>query len=119
VVNESYPSDCIRFRSVLSTLQVRFRVDGTPANTDKEEPTVAAETISADSLPLKPSRKRQKSPETSQSNSETALIEQPAPKLARSQPVQETEDSADTREWDLLDDVISEAKAIRHLVRDS
>ncbi|KAJ5218519.1 DNA polymerase family X [Penicillium cinerascens] len=115
VVNETYPSECIRFRSVLSTLQVRFRVDGTPTATDKEEPTVATQTIYADTLPLKPSRRtRQKSPETSQSNNETAPVEPPP-----GQPAQVTEDGADTHGRDSLDDIIDETKAVRHLPLDT
>lgn len=76
---------------------------------------MATQPIHTDSLPLKLSRRtRQKSPETSQSNNETAPVEPPP-----SQPAQETEDGADTRERDSLDDIIDETKAVRHLVRNS
>lgn len=113
VVNESYPSDCIRFRSALSTLQVRFRVEGDPVATGKPVSTVVPESVPADSLPLKPSRRaRQTSPETSQSTGETVPIEPFAPTLV----VSETEDGGNGRERDLLDEVIDEAKAVSHLV---
>lgn len=103
---------------------MRFRVNGTPVDLDKPATSVAAEPVPADSLPLKPSRRaRQMSPETSQSpetsrsNTETAPIEPLALKLAPSQPASETEHNANTCERDSLDDVIDEAKAASHLVR--
>ncbi|KAJ6120079.1 DNA polymerase family X [Penicillium sp. IBT 18751x] len=120
VVNESYPSDCIRFKTVLSTLQVRFRVNGTPVDSDKPAPVVAAEPVPGDSLPLKPSRRaQQKSPETSQSNNETASTESLALEPAPSQPAAETVYNKKTREMDSLDIIIDEAKAASHLPFDA
>ncbi|KAJ5098866.1 hypothetical protein N7532_005867 [Penicillium argentinense] len=122
LVNESYPSECIRFRSLLSPLQARFRVNGTPVPTIIE-PTPVVEQKTTDPLPLKPSRQdHQKSPETSQGqNEESAPVEIAISEAVTSEAVQNTDVGADTgivepRERDALDDVIDESKAARHLV---
>lgn len=48
VVNESYPSECIQFRSVLNHSQLRFRVDGITAGRQQVEPVapVSPDTVS-------------------------------------------------------------------------
>lgn len=116
LVNETYPSDCIRFRSVLSPLQARFRVDGTPTATANEEPTTEAEPSVPDSLPLKPSRREQrKSPETSQSSTGNSAPAGPPPEVVIEKRIQEAA-AAETRVPDTLDDIIREAKAASHLV---
>ena len=40
VVNESYPSECIQFRSILNHSQLRFRVDGMTPVRQQSEPAV-------------------------------------------------------------------------------
>lgn len=40
VVNESYPSECIQFRSILNHSQLRFRVDGMTPIRQQTEPVV-------------------------------------------------------------------------------
>lgn len=121
LVNETYPSDCIRFRSVLSPLQARFRVDGTPEAREAEEPNRATEPSAPDSLPLKPSKRALQAPETSQSSIENHSPARPFhSNEVVSERVQEAPSTAEFREepWerDVLDDMIQEAKATSHLV---
>ncbi|KAM0276147.1 hypothetical protein ACHAQH_007035 [Verticillium albo-atrum] len=55
VVNETYPLDCIQFRSVLNPKQKQYLVPGCPADQSSEPPAASAEsTASAASLELKP-----------------------------------------------------------------
>ncbi|CAI7588352.1 unnamed protein product [Penicillium glandicola] len=133
LVNESYPSECIQFRSVLDTSQLRFRVNGTPATAEKQKSPVA-EPPPPDSLPLKPSRREKaQSPERSLSPVEESTP-YPLPKdftetvpksvlhTVISEPVHETatEEASErgNRERDALDDTIDEAKATSHLPLD-
>lgn len=120
-MNDTYPSDCIKFRSVLSPSQARFRVDGVPLAVETEKPAVAAvEPSSADSLPLKPPKKereRQHSTESSQSHMEESA---PAGRAVSGVVVKETApEPAPHRELDALDEMIEEALAVQHLVSDS
>ncbi|CAP99225.1 Pc22g19370 [Penicillium rubens Wisconsin 54-1255] len=133
LVNESYPSGCIQFRSVLDTAHLRFRVNGTPTTAEKEKSPVA-EPSPPGSLPLKPSRRdKNQSPECSLS-----LVEEPTPNPlpkdspetvpesvphpVTSEPVHETatEETSKRGNWerDALDDIIDEAKATSHLPLD-
>ncbi|KAJ5382940.1 DNA polymerase family X [Penicillium concentricum] len=130
LVNESYPSECIQFRSVLGTSQLRFRVDGTPTTAEKKSPVAEPH---PDSLPLKPSRREQnQSPEPCLS-----LVEESTPNalpkdFTETMPesvshavitelVHEANEEACKRgnwERDALDDIIDEAKATSHLPLD-
>ncbi|KAJ5301879.1 hypothetical protein N7508_006742 [Penicillium antarcticum] len=133
LVNESYPSDCIQFRSVLNPLQLRFRVQGVPnPNTDKkkkeeeeeeeeeeekqEQPPVLTEPTSVNDLPLKPSRREQTlCPESSQLSVEKDI------QAATTEPAEEPAGEVDgriIRERDALDEIIDEARAISHLPLD-
>lgn len=133
LVNESYPSECIQFRSVLDTSHLRFRVNGTPTTVEKEKSLVAEPPL-PDSLPLKPSRReKNQSPERYLSPVEE-LTPNPLPKdfpetvpesvpdAAISEPVHETptEEACKRGNWerDALDDIIDEAKATSHLPLD-
>lgn len=130
-MNESYPSECIQFRSVLDTSHLRFRVNGTPTATEKDKSPVAEP--APDSLPLKQSRReKNQSPERCLSP-----VEEPTPNplpndfpetvpesilnTVISPPAHEaaTEEARETgnRERDALDDIIDEAKATSHLVK--
>lgn len=111
MVDESYPSECIKFRSVLNPAQSRFRVNGTPASVVEEQPLdQAARQSSDDSLPLKePKGKRQKTPTPSEQSSCGQVDPGPVQR-----PVN-VEDVAG-RERDILDDIIDEAKATKDLV---
>ena len=123
LVNESYPSDCIQFRSVLNPSQLRFRVQEASKPTEeekkkgKEQETLplVVESTSLNDLPLKPSRRQQAlSPEFSQPSVEedlSAATTEPAEEFAS-----EEEDSRIIRERDALDDIIDQAKATSHLV---
>lgn len=119
LVNESYPSECIRFRSILSPSQVRFRVEGTPASGRRDAPAPAPETVlvSVECLPLKAPRKEQaQTPEPSQPPIEEVMNNsQPAPEVVATPAVPENS-SEETRQRDALDDIIDEAKATSHLV---
>ncbi|KAJ5946499.1 hypothetical protein N7454_003338 [Penicillium verhagenii] len=115
IVNEVYPSDCIKFSSVLSPHYGRFCVEGTPVATAKKIPVAPeaspaeAESESADSLPH--------SQEDVQRNVGPALTVTP------SEPVQDSAPNIahnpEPRERDALDDIIDESKATSHLPLDS
>ena len=133
LVNESYPSECIRFRSVLSPSQARFRVEGIPEDGNKEalvlvpapapalaqDPAPASTTVpvSAASLPLKPSRRDQEqTPEPAQPPTKEAINDsRPASEVVARSSVPEGSCER-TRQRDALDDIIAEAKATSHLV---
>jgi DNA polymerase IV len=119
LVNETYPSECIRFRSILSPSQARFRVEGTPASGQNDAPAPEPPTVpvSVDSLPLKaPRREKEQTPEPSQSPIQQVIHDrQPAPEVVSTPAVGENS-SEETRERDALDDIIAEAKATSHLV---
>ena len=125
-MNENYPPECIKFQSMLDTTYLRFRVDGAPVSTAKINPTIStAEQNIPDSLPLKPSRREiQSSPERTQVSPEVIQhAEAPTSEPVETVDVVEEEplDNADieteTRERDVLDDIIDESKATSHLVR--
>lgn len=123
LVNESFPSECIRFRSILSPSHVRFRVEGTPTSGHNDAPApvpapaLANVPVSVESLPLKASRKEQEqTPETSQPPTEEAIPGSPAASevvVTSSVPEDSPEE---TRQRDALDELIAEAKATSHLV---
>ncbi|KAJ5714015.1 uncharacterized protein N7483_011196 [Penicillium malachiteum] len=110
LVNETYPSDCIRFRSMLSSSYERFRVDGVPEIAEKANPTTCAELEpeTPASLPVKKSKREL---EQSQESSQKSTVENDlvAPSAA---PAQEIDQSATSRERDALDDLIDESRAI-------
>ncbi|OQE17198.1 hypothetical protein PENSTE_c021G07664 [Penicillium steckii] len=127
-VNEDYPPECIKFQSILDTTYLRFRIDGAPVSTAKINPTTStAEQNIPDSLPLKPSRREiQSSPERTQVSPEVIQhAEAPTSEPVETVDVVEEEplDNADieteTRERDVLDDIIDESKATSHLPLDS
>ncbi|KAJ5561969.1 DNA polymerase family X [Penicillium sp. DV-2018c] len=134
LVNESYPSECIQFRSVLNPSQLRFRVDEIlTAEVDKS--LAAAQPSLPDSLPLKKSRReKDQSPEKDPSSigevthtfPEDGLSTIPkaasgsTPDAEAASSIHEAathgEGSRGSRERDALDDMIDEAKATSHLV---
>ncbi|KXG46767.1 DNA polymerase family X [Penicillium griseofulvum] len=126
LVNESYPSECIQFRSVLDTSQLRFRVNGTSTTVEKNNFLVADSP--PDSLPLKQSRREKNhlSPVEEQIPSplpkETETVPEGVTHAVISGPVNEnaTEEACERVNWerDALDDIIDEAKATRHLPLD-
>ncbi|KAJ5490104.1 DNA polymerase family X [Penicillium expansum] len=119
LVNESYPSECIQFRSVLDTSHLRFRVNGTPTATEKDKSPVAEP--APDSLPLKQSRREKKPvPGTLFVSSRGADAKPLAKRLPRNPHEAATEEARErgNRERDALDDIIDEAKATSHLPLD-
>ncbi|CAI7600107.1 unnamed protein product [Penicillium crustosum] len=133
LVNESYPSECIQFRSVLDTSHLRFRVNGTPTTAEMEKSAVAT-SPSPDSLPLKPSRReKNQSPErylspvgeptpnpSPEDYPETVPESVPDAVFSKSAPETATEEARKGGKWerDALDDIIDEAKATSHLPLD-
>ncbi|KAM0104999.1 hypothetical protein ACP6JE_000323 [Aspergillus fumigatus] len=123
LVDESYPSECIKFKSLLSTTLVRFRVHGAPC-LKAEETNPTNETRSTGSLPLKPSQKQQVTPTSSQDSRDQCIVnsasEQPVESLSDEirpeQPVPEV--SSRSRERDALDDMVEAAKAAKDLPLD-
>ncbi|RDW76408.1 DNA-directed DNA polymerase IV [Aspergillus mulundensis] len=123
VVNESYPADCIKWRSIPKVTQFRFQVKGAPSS----EPSVPSNppeelpAVTDGSLPLKPEGKQL--PQT-QRSSQLLEQEEPTPEPA---PVLDLPDEANKqmvpdsfaeRERDALDLVIEETKATEHLPLD-
>ncbi|CAG8007073.1 unnamed protein product [Penicillium nalgiovense] len=131
LVNESYPSECIQFRSVLDTSYLRFRVNGTPTTAEKEKSPVAEPSL-PDSLPLKPSRReKNQSPERCLSPVEESTpnplpkdspetVPESVPHAVTSDHETATEEACKRGTWerDALDDIIDEAKATSHLPLD-
>ncbi|KAJ6036316.1 hypothetical protein N7540_000595 [Penicillium herquei] len=113
LVNETYPSDCIRFRSVLSPSYERFQVDGVLEIAEKAKPTTCAEREPdfPASLPVKKSKREQ---DQNQESSQRSTVENDvvAPSAA---PTQEIDQNATRRERDALDDLIDESRMINHL----
>ncbi|KAJ5620549.1 hypothetical protein N7510_004533 [Penicillium lagena] len=118
VVDECYPSDCIKFHSVLSPSHARFRVDGTPGLIEDQGPPAVREARLPDSLPLKLSeRERAQSPEPSQiHDSGNSPVVQSSPAAVTEQV--QSHIGTTLHERDLLDDLIEEAKATSHLPLD-
>lgn len=106
VVDECYPSECIKFRSVLSPTHARFRVNGAPTETKESPPPINESSVK--SLQVKPLRGKANFP-TPQPLSES----EPVPEL----PHEVTSGIHPSRQRDILDDIIDEAKAVKDLVR--
>ncbi|OJK00384.1 hypothetical protein ASPACDRAFT_52099 [Aspergillus aculeatus ATCC 16872] len=94
LVDESYPSECVKFRTVLNTAQVRFRVSGTPVPAAEKGSSPVIEPSDGESLSIKPSRREQ-------------------------QQQHETQSHTELHKRDALDDLIEEAKAVKDLPLDS
>lgn len=114
MVDESYPSECIKFRCVLNPGQTRFRINGAPTSVAKEQPVdQVVRRSSSDSLPLKaPKGKKQSTPVPSEQSS--CDQNDPGPVHVDQGPAN-IEDVPD-RERDVLDDIIDEAKVTKDLV---
>lgn len=119
VVDEGYPSECIKFRSILNPAQSRFRVTGTPSSPGAEEPSLVE--VRRNSLPLKPSGKeRQRTPSPSQPSEDRPTTSLPTEQVngsvnADKENLPKEATGPDRR--DVLDDVIDETKAAKDLVR--
>lgn len=122
-VNECYPSECIKFRSILNPAQMRFRVNGTPAPSGVEEPSTSAEEVVEDSLPLKLPKKQQphtptaSEPSENQPNSIAASALRVYEFLVNIDEDELGKNKSAVRERDALDDMIDETKAAQDLVR--
>lgn len=134
LVDESYPSECVKFRTVLNTAQVRFRVSGTPVPAGDKGSSPVIEPSGGDSLSIKPSRREQQQQHETQSHTELHSLttegqtagrqatEQQTSELYTAEQVVECSNDLHTvsepvRERDALDDLIEEAKAVKDLVR--
>ncbi|KAJ5527587.1 hypothetical protein N7513_011746 [Penicillium frequentans] len=123
IVNELYPSDCIRFSSVLSPSYGRFQVEGTPVAIENKTPAEnkALGPTPSDSLPLKQPKRAQEQGQVSTQRSDEDSVPD-VPPVSTTPPsglVQDIVCDAETRERDALDDLIDETKAISHLPLDS
>ncbi|RAK78206.1 DNA-directed DNA polymerase IV [Aspergillus fijiensis CBS 313.89] len=136
LVDESYPSECVKFRTVLNTAQVRFRVSGTPVPAGDKGSSPVIEPSGGDSLSIKPSRREQQQQHETQSHTELHSLttegqtagrqatEQQTSELYTAEQVVECSNDLHTvsepvREQDALDDLIEEAKAVKDLPLDS
>lgn len=132
IVSDSYPPECLKYSTLISPSQARFRVAGAPLSTGVALPTksVAAKPQSTDLPPLKKSRRELQMIESSQasigSNSDTMHTTEVVVTAAGRTRVDEGSEGTSvasreatgvvSRERDALDDIIDEAKAIIHLV---
>ncbi|KAL2872058.1 DNA-directed DNA polymerase IV [Aspergillus lucknowensis] len=121
LVDECYPAECIKFRCILSITQTRFLVSGATCPSEAEGPSRPS--ASMESLPLKPDKKQQWETQTPPRISE----EQGNPRAEDLEfqaecTMSATEDvvyeSFPARERDVLDEMIDEAKAAKHLPLD-
>ncbi|RAL11444.1 DNA-directed DNA polymerase IV [Aspergillus homomorphus CBS 101889] len=137
LVDESYPSECVKFRSVLNTAQVRFRVTSTPVPAGEKGSSSVEDPPESGSLPLKPSRRElQRETQLQLSHTEVdarvvggqvterqAIEQQPAELYTEDPVIECVEDtfavSEPVRERDVLDCIIEEAKAVKDLPLDS
>lgn len=120
LLDESYPSECIKFRTVLSTSHVRFQITGMPVISEARGASLQNE-FSHESLPLKPAGRQQRQLETQSQSSES---EDDSEYLPDAQKASGYSDEAHKkvvyeplRGRDALDDMIDEAKAVKDLVR--
>lgn len=112
LVDESYLSECIQFRSVLNPGQTRFRINGVPKSPIVEkQPAKEAEQSSSGSLPLKPPKGQGQSTPTPSEQLSGGQVQH-----EDQQPILPVEEVSD-RERDVLDDIIDEAKVVEDLVR--
>ena len=120
-VDECYPSECIKFRSILNPTQMRFKVNGSPSPPGVEEPSTSAEEVVPDSLPLKlpmgqqPQTPTPPQPFNGQSNApvDLAPVHESSANSGEEEPDSK---SSDVRERDALDDIIDVTKAAKDLV---
>ena len=117
-MDESYPSECIKFRSMLNPTQTRFRVNGIPTPSTVKEPSPdTAELSSAESLPLKPPRgQEQNTPTQSDQQSNDQNVPGPTHDQQIDQVTSAAQGEVPPRERDALDDLIDEAKTVQDLV---
>ncbi|BAE64174.1 unnamed protein product [Aspergillus oryzae RIB40] len=121
LLDESYPSECIKFRTVLSTSHVRFRINGMPVVSKAKEVSQQNEP-SDESLPLKPAGRQKRQLETQSQSSESEDDSEYPPDTQRvndfSDEAHKEVVSEPLRERDALDDMIDEAKAVNDLPLD-
>ncbi|KOC09786.1 DNA polymerase POL4 [Aspergillus flavus AF70] len=121
LLDESYPSECIKFRTVLSTSHVRFRINGMPVVSKAKEVSQQNEP-SDESLPLKPAGRQKRQLETQSQSSESEDDSEYPPDAQRvndfSDEAHKEVVSEPLRERDALDDIIDEAKAVNDLPLD-
>lgn len=119
LVTEDYPSECIKFRSILNTTQSRFRVNAAKTTVNQEDNSASADQASDVSLQLKPPRKRagaSPTPSPNGGNDPAPVAQFPADTVRRGTDTEKRNDSPPTRERDALDDLVDEVKAVEHLV---
>ncbi|KAE8349313.1 hypothetical protein BDV28DRAFT_141497 [Aspergillus coremiiformis] len=121
VLNENYPSECIEFRSVLSTSHVRFRVNGMAIVAETRETPPRNEPL-VESLPLKLAGRQQQRLETQSNLSENEDDSEDVPDAQQTTGYPEETHKELVydlpREGDTLDDMIDEAKAVKDLPLD-
>lgn len=116
LLDESYPSECIKFRSILGSHHARFRILGMPVGPGSEETRPAGGASTSDSLPLKPTGKEL----------QTAMTPEPDSPVRRTSNVSRSptcctgevarEPPRTTSRRDVLDEMIEEARCARVLV---
>lgn len=118
LVSEDYPSECIRFRSILDTTHSRFRVRAAKTTVDQEDEPASGGQYSDVSLQLKPPNKRvgaSPTPSHSGGNSSVPVI-RPSAEPAGCEVDTERNELPPSRQRDVLDDMVDEVKAVKHLV---
>ncbi|KAL1853069.1 hypothetical protein Plec18170_005651 [Paecilomyces lecythidis] len=121
LVCEDYPSECIRFRSILDTTHSRFRVRAAKTTVDQEDKPAFGAQYSDVSLQLKPPKKRvgaSPTPSHSGGNSSVPVIRPSAEPAGCEVDTEERNELPPSRQRDVLDDMVDEVKAVKHLPLD-
>lgn len=99
---------------------MRFRVRGMPGSSEMKNPEPSTGHATADVLPLKPPKKAPPPPTPSQGSQSfdhaEVIPESQSEELVKEREVQSTHEGSPSRERDILDDIIDEAKAVKDLV---
>ncbi|GAE00218.1 DNA polymerase POL4, putative [Paecilomyces variotii No. 5] len=120
LVTEDYPSECIKFRSILNTTHSRFQVRAAQTTVDQEDKPASGGQSSDVSLQLKPPKKRagdSPTPSHSGGNSSVPVIQPPEPAGCEVDTAKRNELHV-SRKRDVLDDMVDEIKAVKHLPLD-
>ncbi|PLN78498.1 putative DNA polymerase POL4 [Aspergillus taichungensis] len=116
LLDESYPSECIKFRSILGSHHARFRILGMPVESEGGKSNSAGEVSTSDSLPLKPSGRELRAAMTPPEPDSSVECDLDDPRLpARGGVANEAARSRNPPPRDALDEMIEEAQCAQDL----
>lgn len=118
LLDESYPSECIKFRSILSSHHARFRILGMPVTSELGESEPIGEVSTENSLPLKPSGRELRTAMTPpEPDSPVGRDFNGSHLTARGGVTNEAVRSRTPPPRDALDEMIKQAQCAQNLVR--